>query len=83
MLIEVLKDSESFNIGPWIKFGEIGSFSPYSFKPWQLWSLKAKFEEKDKLGPPLFRIWQFIPLGESLKDLQNWSLHFQNYTIGP
>ena len=66
MLIEVLRDSESFNIGPWIKFGEIGSFSPYSFKSWQLWSLKAKFEEKGICGPPSFRILQFLPLEECL-----------------
>jgi hypothetical protein len=36
MLIRVLRDSESFNIGPWIKFGEIGRFGPSIFHNYKI-----------------------------------------------
>ena len=83
MLMEVLKDSENSNIGPWIKFGEIGSFSPCSFRIWQIWSSKQNLKKKANVilhhseyynFYPRKNVWIYYRFGPSI---------FHNYKIGP
>ena len=83
MLIEVLKDSESFNIDPRKKLWEIGRFSPCSFRIWHLWSLKHNLKKMAIVVLHHSEFYNKSPWDNVSEVYRFGPYSFHNYKIGP